>query len=134
MTLMDQQRYKDNPSYIFFENYILDVLGYLPAEKSLKIQAMNLQRVFGTKESEWHAVVKEALGLSGTIDIAILDLWYRNQEIASKQGMVYEASAFAIDFTDQYMKDGSQVDVWPQGALEAAKARIDAHRAQSPRQ
>lgn len=126
---VDPQRYKANPSYVFFENYILDVLGQLPAEKAAKIQAMNLQRVFGTQAQEWHAVLREALHLSPTLDIAILDLWYRKQDQAVKQGATLEPAAFARDFTDAYMQDGSQVDVWTPAALEAAKARVQARRA-----
>lgn len=131
MNVLDQPRYKDNPVYLFFENYILDVIGQLPSEKSKSIQTMNLQKVFKTKATEWHESLREALGLSPTIDFAILDLWYRNQDIAHAQGIDYHAQQFAMNFTDEYMKDGSQVDLWPSGALEAAKQRIAAHRAQN---
>ncbi|HEX7641375.1 MAG TPA: hypothetical protein VF472_04090 [Burkholderiaceae bacterium] len=131
MNTLTQQRYKENPVYLFFENYILDVVGQLPPEKSKAIQAMNLQKVFKTNATEWHASLREVLGLSPTIDIAILDLWYRNQDIAFAKGIKYPAEQFAINFTDEYMKDGSQVDVWPPGALEAAKQRIEAHKARN---
>lgn len=129
MNVLDHPRYKENPVYLFFEHYILDVIGQLPPEKSKSIQAMNLQKVFKTKSSEWHESLREALGLSGTIDIAILDLWYRNREIASAKGIEYPPQQFAMNFTDEYMKEGSQVDVWPAGALEAAKKRISEYRA-----
>jgi hypothetical protein len=124
-------RYKDKPIYLLFEHYIMDVVGQLPPEKSASIQAMNLQKVFNTKASEWHASLREALALSQTIDIAILDLWYRNQDIAQSKGIEYPSRQFAMDFTDEYFKDGSQVDVWPPGALEAAKQRIAIHRNQN---
>lgn len=129
MTVLDHPRYKSNPIYLFFEHYILDVIGELPQEKSKAIQAMNLQKVFNTRVSEWHQSLREALELSGTIDIAILDLWYRNREIAAATGVEYLPQQFAMDFTDEYMKDGSQVDVWAPGALESAKKRISAYRA-----
>ena len=90
---------------------------------------MNLQKVFKTKAAEWHESLREVLGLSPTIDIAILDLWYRNQDIARVQGIEYPAEQFAMNFTDEYMKEGSLVDIWPPGALEAAKQRIKAHQA-----
>ena len=121
-------RYKENPIYLFFESYILDVIGHLPRERSEGIQSMNLQKVFKTAASEWHSVLRETLDLSPTIDIAILDLWYRNQDIAKSQGLEYAPEHFAVNFADEYMKDGSQVDIWPPGALEAAKLRIMAHR------
>ena len=131
MNVLAQPRYRENPVYIFFENYILDVIGYLPPEKSKAIQAMNLQKVFKTKATEWHDSLREVLGLSSTIDIAILDLWYQNQDIALAKGIEYPAEQFAMNFTDEYMKEGSQVDVWPSGALEAARNRIDAHQAKN---
>ncbi|HEY9104558.1 hypothetical protein [Chitinimonas sp.] len=126
---LDSSRYKSNPIFVFFENYILDVIGQLPPEKSKAIQGMNLQKVFKTKASEWHQVMHETLGLSGTIDIAILDLWYRNKEALAAKGTDYAPQQFAVEFTDAYLKPGSQVDVWPPGALDAAKQRIAAYRA-----
>ena len=128
---MQQQRYKQNPVYLFFESYILDTIGHLPPERARAIQSMNLQKVFKTKAVEWHAVVREALHLSDTIDVAILDLWYGNSDIARAKGMQYPPEQFAVNFTDEYMKEGSRVDVWPPGALEAAKKRIAARRAKA---
>lgn len=43
---LEQQRYKQNPVYIVFESYILDVIGHLPPDKSKTIQSMNLRKVF----------------------------------------------------------------------------------------
>jgi hypothetical protein len=131
MNVLDHPRYKENPVYLFFENYILDIVGELPPEKSRIIQGMNIQKVFNTKSAEWHEALREALDLSNTIDVAILDLWYRNQEIANSQGVMYSAQHFAMNFTDEYMKDESRVDVWLPGALDAAKERIASHRSKN---
>lgn len=128
----DQSRYRRNPIYVFFENYILDVIGQLPAEKSKAIQGMNLQKVFKTQASEWHQVMHETLNLSSTIDIAILDLWYRNKAALAAKGTEYAPQQFARDFTDEYLKPGSQVDMWQPGALDAAKQRITTYRAAHP--
>lgn len=115
-------RYKQSPINIFFEDLILDVLGQLSAERSSAAQEMNLQKVFSTRASEWKAVIRETLHLSETFDIAVLDLWIRNREHYNESSEGYRA--FAQDFADKYMADGSKVDVWPDGALAAAKARI----------
>jgi len=64
--------------------------------------------------------------LSDTIDVAILDLWYRNREHFAGDDGVIDADWFANIFIDEYYKEGSKVDVWPEGALEAAKMRIAA--------
>ena len=124
MSIQDHPRYGENPIYLFFEAYIQDVIGYLPKEKSDSIQSMNIQKIFGTQASEWHSVIEETLHLSDTIDTAILDLWYRNREQFKTEGGEYDPVWFSQIFTDEYMKDGSQVDVWPEGALEAAMERI----------
>lgn len=117
-------RYKENPIYLFFEDMILDVLGQLPAERSAATQAMNLQKVFSTQATEWKAVIRETLHLSDTFEIAVLDLWIRNRENYDQTSEGYRA--FAQDFADKYMAEDSKVDVWPEGSLDAAKARIAA--------
>lgn len=124
MGIEDHPRYGENPIYIFFEGYIQDVIGYLPEEKSISFQNMNLKKVFGTSASEWHEVIEEVLNLSETIQIAILDLWYRNREQFKDENGEYDPIWFIQIFTDEYMKDGSQIDVWPEGALESAKLRL----------
>lgn len=123
---LDNPRYKANPIYLFFESYILDVLGKLSPEKSSSIQAMDLQRTFSTEASEWRDVLREVLHLSDTIHIAILDLWVRNHACYDQTNEGY--LAFAQDFTDHYVADGSKIDVWPAGALDAAKERIKQHQ------
>jgi predicted DNA-binding protein (UPF0278 family) len=124
MGSMEQSRYKQNPTAVFFENYILGAIGQLPAEKAESIQSMNLQKVFKTQATEWRAVLREALDLSETIDIAILDLWFANQEIADAKGIWYSPEQFAMNFVDEYLKEGSKVDVWNPGSLNAARERV----------
>lgn len=124
VSIQDHPRYGENPIYLFFEAYVQDVIGFLPKEKSDSIQNMNIQKVFGAQASEWHAVIEEKLHLSSSVDTAILDLWYRNREHFKSESGEYDPVWFSQIFTDEYMKDDSQVDVWPEGALEAAKERI----------
>lgn len=124
MSIEEHPRYGENPIYIFFEGYIQDVIGHLSQEKSESFQSMNLQSVFNTNSSEWREVIAEVLNLSETIDIAILDLWYRNREQFKTDSGEYDPEWFSEIFTDEYMKEGSKVDVWSQGTLDAAKLRI----------
>ena len=119
-------RYQANPINLFFEDLILDILGRLPAERSVAIEKMNLQKVFSTRASEWKDVIRETLRFSVTFDVAVWDLWIqnRNQYSDSADG----DRRFAQNFTDMYMSEGSKIDVWPEGALNAAKARIGSFR------
>ena len=121
--VFDLPRYKENPVYLFFEDFVLDAIGKLPEDRIEKIQAMNLQNVFNVEASDWREAVRKVLNLSDTIEIAALDLWIRNREnyYDNEEGH----RAYAQDFTDKYIEGDSQVDVWPEGALDAAKSRIE---------
>ena len=124
MSPLDHPRYKANPIYLIFECYIEDAIGHLPEIKSKTLQEMNLQKVFKTKASDWKAVIRETLHLSRTIDIAIQDHWYQNREHFKNDEGRPDSYLFSQVFTDDFMADGSKIDVWPPGALDAAKVRI----------
>ena len=128
-TILEHPRYAKEPINLLFEALILDVIGHLPDAKRQALQAMNLQKVFNTRASEWRAVLRETLHLSDTIDVAILDLWYRNRDVARQQGQEYDPVSFSQDFADHYLVDDSKVDVWPGDALEVARKRIAEYRA-----
>ena len=132
MSALNQEHYKENPINLFFESYILDVLGELPLEKSESIQEMNLQKVFNTEASDWKDVIKETLHLSNTIDIAIKDLWYKNRDHFKDDNGNDDFVWFSQIFTDKYMEHDSKVDVWGEGALEAAKERIRTAESKKP--
>jgi hypothetical protein len=121
---LEHPRYSKQPINLLFESFVLDAIGHLPQAKRETLQAMNLQKVFNTQASEWRQVLRETLHLSDTIEIAALDLWFINREAIRKQGQEYDPIAFSQDFTDRYLAEESKVDVWPPGALDAAKQRI----------
>lgn len=123
---IDPARYQANPINLFFEDLILDILGRLPAKRSADLEKMNLQKVFATEATGWKEAVRETLHLSDTFDVAVWDLWIRNRShfAQSADGDRH----FAQNFADMYMADDSKVDVWPEGALDAAKARIESFK------
>jgi hypothetical protein len=125
-SVLDLPRYKDKPINLLFEDFIMKVIDRMPPGREEVVQRMNLQKVFSTKASEWREVIRETLGLSTTIEIAILDLWIRNRSCYddTPEG----DRAFAQDFADKYVADESKVDVWPEGTFEAAKKRIELFR------
>jgi len=124
MSPLDHPRYKENPIYLIFECYIEDTIGHLPEEKTQTLKEMNLQKVFKTNATDWRAVIRETLHLSATIDIAIQDLWYQNRdEFIDNKGRA-DTYLFSQVFTNKFMEDGSMLDVWPPGALDAARKRI----------
>ncbi|CAN5672665.1 hypothetical protein BH11VER1_BH11VER1_32040 [soil metagenome] len=123
---IDSARYQSNPINLFFEDLILDILGRLPTERSTVIEKMNLQKVFSTEAVGWRDVIRETLRLSDTFDVAVRDLWIRNRSHYAQS--VDGDRHFAQNFADMYMADDSKVDMWPEGALDAAKARIESFR------
>ena len=123
MSVFEIPRYKENPIYLFFEYYILNTLDFVSSEKYEQIQEMNIQSIFNSPYSDWPLVVEEVLELSDTIQIAIKHLWLKNREhyYESEEGYL----AFAQDFTDNYMKDDSAIDIWTEENLESAITYIN---------
>ena len=122
--IFDHPRYRDNPSDLFFELFVVDTIAPIDPELAEWIASASKCSI-----GEWRATTKRKLTLSDTIEIAILDLWYRNRKIARDQGIELDPQSFSVHFVDHYYDDGSQVDQWAPGALEDAKARVDAYRA-----
>jgi len=124
MDLLQNSRYKDTPVYLFFEKYILDVIGHLPPEKVDILQSMNLQHIFGTHAENWRDVIKEVLKLSTTIDITILHQWYKALEDGRINNYEVDASNFSKEFVDRYFAEDSVLDVWTEETLMEAKQFI----------
>ena len=120
----DNPRYRENPMNILFENFVLDTINKLPEEKIEQLNSMDLAKVFKIEPKHWKLVIKQVLHLSDTIEIAILDLWYKNQDIAAQQKIEYLPTQFAMDFVDNFLKDDSKIDIWDGDSLNQAKERI----------
>ena len=124
---LDDPRYRENPIYLFLELYVVSVLGRLPEEESDWVDSLNLHEVFETEATEWREVVEEVLDLSDTIDVAIWHSWVRNE------GNYYDTydgyAAYAQDFTDDYMEDDSDVDVWTKASYADAVREIEEFKA-----
>lgn len=123
-SILDHPRYKEKPVILLFEIFVLDVIGRLSPEKRDGIQKLNIKKIFKTRAEHWKSALREVLHLSDTIETAILDSWYAKMEEHGGSDENIETEMFAKDFTDQYFEEGSQVDVWPEDALEKANERI----------
>jgi len=128
---IQKSRYSDSPMDLFFESLILDTIGVLPSEKNTEFNALNLHETFKVDPMDWKLITKKVLDLSDTIEIAILDLWIRNRDIATGQNIKYEPSQFAIGFVENYYKEDSKVDVWEGDNLEQAKRRIEEYQSKT---
>jgi len=123
---LKEPRYRDNPLLMFFECLVLDVLGKLPDGDREWVECQDLWQVFDTEEADWREVLHEELDLSATIDTAIWHAWVR------EHGHYYDTYdghvAFAQDFTDAYLDDDSDVDVWSGAQLARAVEEVAAFR------
>jgi len=124
MDLLQDPRYKEAPVYLFFEKYIMDVIGELAIEKEEILQNIDLQNVFCTQATEWRDVVIEVLQLSSTINIAILEQWYKEQEKVRFSHTEINANQFSRNFVDRYFDENSSLDKWTEKTLADAKAYI----------
>jgi len=116
----DQARYEEQPAIIFFEYYVLHVIGYLPKEKQQKIASLNLSQLFNVDADSWQNTIRKVLYLSDTLDIAIFDNWIDTWEQTNPPN----PATFALDFTDRYFAKNSVIDVWSDEQLQAAVERI----------
>lgn len=125
-----QKRWLD----LFFEFLVLDVIGQLPTATQEAIAAMIAKHsvFFADTAGDWRTGTRKALHLSETIDTAILDLWFGKSAEASAGGWLYHPWSFARDFHQQFLADGSRVDVWEGDAFDLAKARIAVAQAATP--
>jgi len=126
MSIFELPRYRENPIYLYFESYIVHSLGKMSQERYVEIQSIDLQRVFESSHSDWKKVVAEVLDLSDTIEIAIKHLWVKNRECYEDNEAGY--IAYAQDFTDQFMKENSKVDIWTKDSFLAAIDEVNSSR------
>ena len=126
-----QPYYKDERSLdLFFEFYIVDVLGKLPNETANTVNDFSKENssFFEETNGNWAKYVIKTLHLSKTIDIAIIDFWIKNREHAKNEGFEYHPWDYAVAFRENYIKEGSQVDVWTNETLREAKERASRYK------
>jgi len=121
MDLLQDPRYKDTPVYLFFEKYILNVIGCLHTDKQDILQNINLQEVFNTQSSNWRDVVREVLHLSSTINLAIVYQWNLYLVHMVETNQEPDPLIFSRKFVDEYFSEDSNIDVWTEESLMDAK-------------
>ncbi len=127
--MISTKRYKENPSYLFFEYYILDTIGLLSTKQHEEIEKLDIGKLFEVESNNWKEIIHKALKLSETIDFSILDLWYINRERLLKKEIEYNPVEYAVNFVDEYYKEKSLVDKWTdKSILETAKRISKNHK------
>ena len=124
--------YGTNVIHLVFESYVLDLIDELPESRCARMQQLGLHAVFETHCERWQEALAEVLQFSGTLNIAILDAWYRLLEINGRQGQKCNPIRFARDFVERFFAEDSDVDAWTPDTLEEARRRIERIRAPGP--
>lgn len=120
----------ERPLDYFFELYVCDVLNELPKKtlEALSNYSDEHPSFFSDCDGDWKKYVVNRCNLSDTIETAIWDLWIKNAAIAKRDGWNYHPWHFAQNFIENYLTEGSKVDVWEGATLEMAKKRISEYR------
>lgn len=97
-TGLKSDRYRGRPLLILVENYVLHVIGHLPAEKVDVLEAA-VRRVWGGG-SDWCSTFRKTLDLNDSVDDTLRALWERNQVVARERGEVFTPEDFARGVAD----------------------------------
>jgi hypothetical protein len=96
---LKQDRYAGKPLLILLDNYVLDCIGALSADKQTKIQ-IAVQRVYGGG-NDWKATLRARLMLGDSLDDSLRQMWANNQQIARQTGRTLSPEEFAVMIVDQ---------------------------------
>jgi len=92
-------RYAGRPLLIVLENYILDCIGELSADKQSLTQKI-VQGTFGGGD-DWKATVRQQLQFEPKIEDAFRRMWEHNQRIAGEHDQTLLPTQFAKMVADQ---------------------------------
>lgn len=99
LTDANASRYAGKPLLILLENYVLDCIGHLPAEKeSTLISAV--QRMWGG-DSNWKATMRNTLQLDESIDDSLRKMWKTNLDRAKQANASLTPEDFARMIVDE---------------------------------
>ena len=80
----EPERYQGRPLLLILENYVLDCIGHLPADKQSTIAAL-VSKAFGASDN-WKATIRATLKFEESIDSSIQMMWDKNQSITKNNG------------------------------------------------
>jgi hypothetical protein len=95
----EPERYAGRPLLIVLENYVLDCIGELPADKQALARSV-VRRVWSGGD-DWKATVRGQLQLESSMDEALRGMWSRNQELARQHNQQLHPIQFAKMVVDQ---------------------------------
>ncbi|HVT81676.1 MAG TPA: hypothetical protein VHM90_13605 [Phycisphaerae bacterium] len=95
-------RYEKNPMLVLVENYVLDAMGKLEAEKVAKLSEI-VTRTFGGKD--WRKALQSQLDLPADTPETVRQMWVQRQGEAEAKQEDLTAEDFAREMADQWFSD-----------------------------
>ena len=97
----DPQRYAGKPLLPLLESYVLWSIGQLSEEKasSLGVMAPKLTETFGG-DGTWQDAIATTMELPDNMPELIREMWVKNQQIATANGVKLPPQQFAEMFVD----------------------------------
>jgi hypothetical protein len=98
-------RYEHNPMLVLVENFVLDAIGKLDADKTARLDAI-ICRTFGG--NNWRKTLQAQLDLPADTPATIAQLWKQRQEEAETKQENIAPEDFAREMADQLFADMGQ--------------------------
>ena len=99
----EPERYDERPLLLVLENYILDCIGELEDEKQGGMVTL-IRKIFGG-EDDWKATVRKVLEFDDELDVALRDMWQKNQQLARDENFSLHPVQFAKMCADENFSD-----------------------------
>ena len=102
---LKNNRYYKIPIKLFYEFYVLDLIGHLPEDSRKTMEWFNIQPIFQTKSKLWKDVVREYFHITDVADKKILELWKKNQQKGGEDRKKMRPIDFARTMADSFDED-----------------------------
>ena len=102
---MNPSRYEGKPLLKLLESYVLWTIGQLPTKDAELLTQMTpkLQSIYGI-QGDWHQIISAVMELPPNMPTLIRDLWTKNTQIASENGVTLAPQHFAEMFVDDNLR------------------------------
>jgi hypothetical protein len=95
-------RYEHNPMLVLVENFVLDAIGRLEAEKVQRLEEI-VNRTFGG--TDWRATLHAQFELPADTNESLRMLWKQRQGEADLKQEDFTVEDFAREMADQFFSD-----------------------------
>jgi hypothetical protein len=96
-----KERYTGRPLLRLLDDYVLDIIGALPAETHPVLLEVVRLAYPNTPGGTWREVLENELEVGPDLKRRILSMWLDYQQLMAGQGQTADPSEFAVSFADE---------------------------------